>query len=167
MLVVFIQFVFGINKKYILWQCVALYSTFFITSACKGLLLGSRKEEGVFNAIKILLWLLAMSLLANNNMPEVYCSKCKEISPCVSWQCSRQLYRQRIWADLRVVSAEHSCSGFTSKQKSLASARLPECCYDSSYHKCCCKQLYSKSVLKQSKSQAAFESKLQGKFISD
>lgn len=84
-------------------------------------------------------------------------------------QCQRQLCCQRTQADLRVAAAEHSCSGFTSKQKSLASAHLPECCCDNSHHKCCCKQLYLKSVLKQSKpkSQSAFESMLQGQFISD
>lgn len=84
-------------------------------------------------------------------------------------QCQRQLCRQRTWAHLRVAAAEHSCSASTSKQKRLASAHLPECCCDNSHHKCCCKQLYSKSVLKQSKpkSQTAFESMLQGQFISD
>lgn len=89
--------------------------------------------------------------------------------PCVSWECQRQLYCPRTKADLRGASAEHSCSGFTSKQKSLASAHLPECCSDNSHHKCCCKQLYSKSVLKQSKpeSQTAFESILQGQLILD
>lgn len=34
---------------------MAMCSTFFIISACKSLLLGSSKEEGVFNAIKVFL----------------------------------------------------------------------------------------------------------------
>ena len=56
----------------------------------------------------------------------------------------------------RASSAEHSCSEFTSKQKSLASARLPECHYDNSQHKCHCKQLHSKKTLKQNKPDVHF-----------
>lgn len=84
--------------------------------------------------------------------------------PRVSWECQRKLYCQRTWADLRVASAEHSYSGFTSKQKSLANAHLTECCGDNSHHKCCCKQLYSKNMQKQTKpkSQTAFESTRKG-----
>lgn len=76
--------------------------------------------------------------------------------PYMTWKYRRQLYCQRPQVDLGASSAEHSCSEFISKHKSLASAHLPECCYDNSQHKCCCKQIYSKKMLKRNKPDAHF-----------
>lgn len=95
-----------------------------------------------------------MSLLAKNNSARDLLFRVQGnlmYIPYVTWEYRRKLYRQRPWVDLGASSAEHSCSAFTSKQKSLVSAHLPECCYDNSQHKCCCKQLYSKKMLKQNK----------------
>lgn len=72
------QYFFGLSLELIQNNSYGSVQHFTALSASKSLLLGSSKEEGVFNAIRILLRLLAMSLLANNNMPEVYCSSAKK-----------------------------------------------------------------------------------------